>query len=225
MKFTKKPITIEAVRFTGINADGDATFEGTLIPGWIGEAMACAPGAVGSAWVEHEAPAVGFMIGTLEGHHHVSTGDWIIRGVKGEIYPCKPDIFEATYSPANDYHASLTKSETIKSDPVDYEAMADEREKIPFLPVPDELTAILGAIMVAKQEFEDLGNRALVADDLTEKDGRHLQTIALMMESALDNWMNANMEHGDIEALKAQTAPGDKVFVIGEGFVPADQVE
>ncbi len=36
-------------------------------------------------------------IKTLEGDHHVSEGDWIIRGVKGELYPCKPDIFEATY--------------------------------------------------------------------------------------------------------------------------------
>lgn len=36
---------------------------------------------------------------TLEGSLHVSSGDWIITGVKGEKYPCKPDIFEATYEP------------------------------------------------------------------------------------------------------------------------------
>jgi hypothetical protein len=39
-------------------------------------------------------------IPTLEGTMHASHGDWIIRGVKGEFYPCKPDIFEATYEPA-----------------------------------------------------------------------------------------------------------------------------
>lgn len=39
-------------------------------------------------------------IGTLEGVMAAAPGDWIIRGVKGEIYPCKPDIFEATYDPA-----------------------------------------------------------------------------------------------------------------------------
>lgn len=39
-------------------------------------------------------------IDTLEGGHIVSPGDWIITGVKGEHYPCKPDIFEATYEPA-----------------------------------------------------------------------------------------------------------------------------
>ena len=37
------------------------------------------------------------MIDTLEGAHYVTPGDWIITGVKGEHYPCKPDIFEATY--------------------------------------------------------------------------------------------------------------------------------
>lgn len=39
----------------------------------------------------------GFYIGTLEGHHQVTAGDWIITGVKGERYPCKPDIFDLTY--------------------------------------------------------------------------------------------------------------------------------
>ena len=41
-----------------------------------------------------------FYIKTLEGEHIVSPGDWIIRGVKGEFYPCKPDIFEMTYEAA-----------------------------------------------------------------------------------------------------------------------------
>ena len=38
-------------------------------------------------------------IQTLEGEHHASVGDFIIQGVKGEIYPCKPDIFKMTYEP------------------------------------------------------------------------------------------------------------------------------
>ena len=40
-----------------------------------------------------------YFIRTLEGDMHLTEGDWIIRGVKGEYYPCKPDIFEATYEP------------------------------------------------------------------------------------------------------------------------------
>jgi len=43
-----------------------------------------------------------FLISTLEGRHIVSEGDWIITGVKGEHYPCKPDIFEMTYEPVLD---------------------------------------------------------------------------------------------------------------------------
>lgn len=39
------------------------------------------------------------QIDTLEGEIHASFGDWIIKGVKGEFYPCKPDIFDATYDP------------------------------------------------------------------------------------------------------------------------------
>ncbi len=38
-------------------------------------------------------------IDTLEGGHIVCPGDWVIKGIKGELYPCKPDIFEATYEP------------------------------------------------------------------------------------------------------------------------------
>ncbi|MGH8749678.1 MAG: hypothetical protein ACREU5_11300 [Burkholderiales bacterium] len=44
---------------------------------------------------------VGLTIDTLEGPLHASPGDWIITGIKGERYPCKPDIFAATYEPAD----------------------------------------------------------------------------------------------------------------------------
>ena len=42
------------------------------------------------------------LIGTLEGYMAVTPGDWVITGVKGEHYPCKPDIFEMTYEPVED---------------------------------------------------------------------------------------------------------------------------
>ena len=45
-----------------------------------------------------------WFIETLEGAMTVRTGDYVIRGIKGEHYPCKPDIFEATYEPAGDEH-------------------------------------------------------------------------------------------------------------------------
>ena len=55
-----------------------------------------------TAWFENAGtPDVKFMIQTLEGVHEASVGDYIIRGIAGEIYPCKPDIFRATYEPLN----------------------------------------------------------------------------------------------------------------------------
>ena len=51
--------------------------------------------------VRHDGPEPIF-IETLEGTHRADPGDWIITGIKGEQYPCKPDIFEATYEPVDD---------------------------------------------------------------------------------------------------------------------------
>lgn len=78
-KFRKKPIVIVAMqfdgtphsilKFTGLGENGQYVF-------WNNEKL---------------------IIRTLEGDMTADTGDWIIRGVKGELYPCKPDIFEATY--------------------------------------------------------------------------------------------------------------------------------
>ncbi len=77
-KFRKKPVEIEAVQFTGHNDDEIASF--------VGE-NGSDPREFGPSW----------YIYTLEGVMRAEVGDWIIRGVKGEFYPCKPDIFEATY--------------------------------------------------------------------------------------------------------------------------------
>jgi len=72
-KFRKKPVVIEAEQFS---KDSPLPFHK--------EGVLCHDG---TKW----------YISTLEGDMTVSEGDWVIRGVKGEYYPCKPDIFEATY--------------------------------------------------------------------------------------------------------------------------------
>lgn len=77
MKYRKKPVVIEAVQWTGGNIDEMVTF--------AGHAMT------------HEPDFEVLIIPTLEGKMRASPMDWIIRGVKNELYPCKPDIFEATY--------------------------------------------------------------------------------------------------------------------------------
>lgn len=75
-KFRKKPVVIEALRWTGINAASVLHFVG---PDHCRVVDA-------EVW-----------IATLEGTMTARVGDWIIKGVQGEYYPCKPDIFEATY--------------------------------------------------------------------------------------------------------------------------------
>ena len=81
MKFRKKPVVIEATQWF---THGDHP-KVTIMPRG------------------HESSGKGW-IHTLEGGHEVTAGDWIITGVKGEHYPCKPDIFEMTYEPVGKTH-------------------------------------------------------------------------------------------------------------------------
>lgn len=81
-KFRKKPVVIEAVQFTG--------FDGS--PDLVGQEMAL---FLESAVISFKDG--GLVIHTLEGNMRVDVGDWIIKGIKNEFYPCKSDIFEATY--------------------------------------------------------------------------------------------------------------------------------
>jgi hypothetical protein len=90
MKFRKKPVVIEAVQWTATKASFDAILAMGEIP-WK-------PGEMGSETFI----VTTFIVTTLEGDHLVRKGDWVIRGVKGEFYPCKPDIFAATYEPVED---------------------------------------------------------------------------------------------------------------------------
>lgn len=78
MRYRKKPVEIEAVQWTGDNATEIAEFTRT-----------------GNRYIEFEGDNC--RIQTLEGIMTASKGDFIIKGVKGEFYPCKPDIFEQTY--------------------------------------------------------------------------------------------------------------------------------
>lgn len=86
MKYRKKPVVIEAFKWTG----GRDQIED---PEW-----ACA--AIRSGKIQITNPRIGqftMQITTLEGTMTALPGDFIIQGVHGEIYPCKPDIFEKTY--------------------------------------------------------------------------------------------------------------------------------
>lgn len=81
--FRKRPVVIEAVRWTGDNIEAVFTFMAPVRPIYVGGEFNDADDLI--------------AIDTLEGRMIAGKGDWIIRGVAGELYPCKPDIFAATY--------------------------------------------------------------------------------------------------------------------------------
>lgn len=84
MKFRKKPIVIEAVQWTGLNKEEIEDFMHSKVDYY------------------HDLSQHLLIISTLEGQYLASPNDWIIRGRRGEYYPCKPDIFAETYEPIPD---------------------------------------------------------------------------------------------------------------------------
>ncbi len=74
-KFRKKPVVIDAVQWQGRISDIEYFMDG----------------------IDYYVRDKSLFIPTLEGDMETSIGDWVIKGVKGEFYPCKPDIFELTY--------------------------------------------------------------------------------------------------------------------------------
>lgn len=85
MKFRKKPVVIDAWQWD----ESMATLK-----------MTGCKGASHNGHRDRPDECTSLSISTLEGAMRVSPGDWIIKGVKGEFYPCKPDIFDATYESA-----------------------------------------------------------------------------------------------------------------------------
>ena len=158
MKYCKKPLVIEAFKWTG----GPDQIEDPL---WMVDAI-----RRGEA---HFTPD-GMIIKTLEGDHLASPGDYIIQGIKGEIYPCKPDIFEATYDQVDQDQPDqipakiLEILEEIMANPnIDkekdelFKAVAREIEaQYDTHPRAESLLWLLIAL-TAKQELKDKLNKAV----------------------------------------------------------------
>lgn len=134
MKFRKKPVVIDAW-----NYEGDYVFDTWKdLPDWIREAYE-------KGILIPIGGKEGITIKTLEGDHRADIGDWVIKGVKGELYPCKPDIFKQTYEiePKSDY-LFFSKEESLKN----LEGIKDSLEKRYFkiIGVPIDQDANKGAI-------------------------------------------------------------------------------
>lgn len=116
-RFRKKPVEIEAMQLTASNVNEVARW--------------CGGGAIEEVSPrDHTDVYVALDIPTLEGVMRANCGDWVIRGVQGEFYPCKPDIFAATYD--------------------DPEALIDTRETEPQQP---EFVASAGEIAALQWRF------------------------------------------------------------------------
>ena len=91
-KYRKKPVEIEAFQYDGdlINSQGEY-----YVPDWA--ELAHKQGILIYSSLDKYSPPSELFIKTLEGVMHAAVGDYIIRGVQGEFYPCKPDIFAQTY--------------------------------------------------------------------------------------------------------------------------------
>lgn len=88
-KYRKKPVTVEAWQYNGTFAS---------CPEWVANAIEKRIIKRGqNAHLNTVIAGEQYDIVTLEGDMHISMGDYIIKGVNGELYPCKPDIFEKTY--------------------------------------------------------------------------------------------------------------------------------
>jgi hypothetical protein len=88
--YRKKPVEIEAVLWTGGNHREMNDFLG-------GDPESGISAYGNNFYIQHSKVEGGLVIKTLEGEHLANIGDYIIKGIKGEYYPCKPDIFELTY--------------------------------------------------------------------------------------------------------------------------------
>ena len=97
-KYRKKPVVIEAFQMTK-----ERRWDNSEWPNWLNMAWNRDPGE-NAIWPDPDGPikeghksSAELVCGTLEGVHRIGWGDFIIQEVQGEIYPCKPDIFEQTY--------------------------------------------------------------------------------------------------------------------------------
>ena len=99
MKYRKRPVVIEAFQYDGdmINSSGKPYVPEWAISSVNNNTIYYDGSELFIHTLEVDNHVTELFIHTLEGDHHVTVGDYVIQGINGELYPCKPDIFEKTY--------------------------------------------------------------------------------------------------------------------------------
>lgn len=202
-QYRKKPVVIEAVRFDGSNPAEIKDFVGENCEVDIYDNRVIFP-------VAH------IVIHTLEGDMEVSKGDYVIKGVKGEFYPCKPDIFQQTYESA----------ETQQEQPeIDLEEAAEEYAQLDDEGVWKDGGKYKGFIAGAKWQKSQMlkdGNIILAEEDFdAEKEKSMEWGYNLCKEQMMKNAMEGQIYGSDgdhwveseiYENLKGKE--GDKVRIV-----------
>ena len=220
-QFTKKPVTISAIQWTGDNLPAVIEFTGKH-PRW-------------SDWFadmdEYVAHVRGdgnrFKIFTLEGVMDALPGDWIIRGIHGEHYPCKPDIFSATYEPAElqEHRAAVEDKDLLGViDALEHPAGINAAGKQVVRRALVELQEIRRSYLALRGEIEDVQSQLYEADNQANEYAAELQerrkadSEREQVRSAHAEWSLATfgdvgpvgpLKHLSKEAMEAAAEPDD----------------
>lgn len=222
MRYTKKPVTIEAVRFIGLTDFGDPQFDvADGMPDWLMEALAGPEGDVGSIWVDRSSGnpllAHGYSANLLGEMHAlkdaIPAGDWIVRNEDGHIWICGPDIFEATYDALfgpKDAQAEIAPefSQAIK-----------DGERSLLLDMQSECIQLRVALAKARDyfmyEYPEMAAMCQKAIDCRPATGATDALTSALAETDVDH--PSDLPNGSVGRLRDAAQP----FVIGEGFKAA----
>jgi len=146
MKFRKKPVIIKAIQWKGNNFNELEEF---------GSQDKITSNSDGTLTIE-----------TLEGNHTAKKGDWIIQGIQGELYPCKPDIFEETYEEVNKEKLKIwTAEETVikynssKIANKEFVALEDLKERISEIRWDADIAGLQDTEIVLQEIEKSIGLR------------------------------------------------------------------
>ena len=160
MKYRKKPVVVEAMQWTGLNLEEVKDF--------VGEALTY--DIIDDAWkVGKGRPHVLMKIKTLEGDMEVSEKDYIIKGVNGEFYPCKPDIFQKTYAPESTEDKPIGR--LIDADAFERSVMCSDAEDMQDViyalrdyPTAYDLDKVAEELEGYRKEMEQFGCSGMLSD-------------------------------------------------------------
>lgn len=234
MRYTKKPVTIEAVRFIGLTDFGDPQFDvADGMPDWLMEAMSGPEGDVGSIWVDRSSGnpllAHGYsanIMGQMQTlQDAIPAGDWIVRNEDGHIWICGPDIFEATYDAADDHPGPAWKEGDSLSIEPEIVKVAKEARRSLLLDMQSECIQLRVALAKARDylmyEYPEMAAMCQKAIDCrpatSDPDCPKLEALDASGREAIAD----AMDHAGEVTGPEHTKREPQSFVIGEGFKDA----